>query len=415
MMIRYSLAFFADNKIKAILSCLSLAVYFGLVVIAVSLQESIPEIARLPLQHIGVQTIVQKTGEIPGQMVGAIFPHSNAPIDQAEFERLKKLPFVKEADQSLYFWYFDTLYFKALLGVRPEGGILADILEKNIGQGQFSLDPGQIIITSSLSSKNGLKIGDFVSLGEDRFRVTAILKPNVTGNVVPADIYMDRNDALRVVRKSEEMQKIYQFGDGQFGNVVLLRSNPDWQGDKELLVKALDEKLLVFSEKTFTREITDQLGIVSMAGQWLFVVLGVVLAMAFGLLTSFNLKSREGEIAILRMIGWRLLDLKKQFIGENFIILAVAMITGSCLSLAGLFWLSRVPLSMELPWDISARPHFLPAENSIERIVSAPLPVHLAPEIYLVSAGGFLLLFLAVSLFSFRRLKRVKPYEDKSG
>ena len=79
------------------------------------------------------------------------------------------------------------------------------------------------------------------------------------------------------------------------------------------------------------------------------------------------------------MIGWRIVDLKKQFISENLIILGVSILAGGLLSLAGLFLLGRQTISMELPWDISARPHFLPEENSIERVISAHLPVHFDP------------------------------------
>ncbi len=411
MMIKYSLSFFEANKIKSAILCLSLAVYFGMGIIAVTLHDSIPEIARLPLQAIGVQTIVQKTGEIPGQMVGAIFPHSNAPIDEEQFNRLAELPFVEEADQGLYFWYFDNSFFKSLLGIDPEKGILKTLLQKNITQGNFGIGHGQIVVTASFNNKHGLGIGKTVALGEKIFSITGVLQPNVSGNVIPADMYMSREDAMDVVRDSAEMRKIYQLGDRDFSNVILLRGDPGWQGDKGKMIKAMDEKLLVFSEKTFTKEINDQLGFISATGRLLFIVLGVILVIAFGLLTSFNLKSREGEIAILRMIGWRIFDLKKQFVGENLITLSVAIVAGSGLSLAGLFLLARQSISMELPWDISARPHFLPGENNIERVVSANLPVHFEPQLFVTGAISFLLLFLAVSLFSFRRIKKIKPYE----
>ena len=111
------------------------------------------------------------------------------------------------------------------------------------------------------------------------------------------------------------------------------------------------------------------------------------------------------------MIGWRITDLKKHFISENLLLLGASMCLGSVLSLVGLFLLARQTISMELPWDISARPHFLPEENSIERVVSAHLPVHPDPWIFLAVAAGFLLLFMAVSLFSFRRLNRITPMQ----
>ena len=414
MMIQYFLSFLRANKIKSAVLCFSLAVYFGLVIIAVTLHRSIPEITKLPLQNIGVQTIVQKTGEIPGQMVGAIFPHSNAPILQEQFNRLAKLPFVKEADQGLYFWYFDNLFFKAALGLDPQKGILATILKKNISQGSFDLNESKVVITAAFSNKYNLSVGKTVVLGKNVFFITGILQPNVSGNIIPADIYMAKTDALGVVRSSEEMRKIYKFGNEDFSNVVLLRSDPGFRGDKEKLIMNLGTKLLMFSEKTFTKEITDQLGFISAAGRLLFLVLGTILVLAFGLLTSFNLKSREKEIAILRMIGWRIIDLKKQFIGENLITLGVAIFVGSGLSLAGLFLLARQSISMELPWDISARPHFLPEENSIERVVSASLPVNFDPQIFLFAAVCFLIIFITVSLFSFRRIKKIKPYEYKN-
>ncbi len=411
MMKAYSLAFFRANRIKTLALGLSLALYFALVVIAATLHRSIPEIAQLPLKQIGVQTIVQKSGEIPSQMVGAIFPHSNGPISTEQFRQLAGLPFVEEAEMGLFFWYFDAAFFKAALGVDQRYKILSSILEKNIAQGTLHLGQKQIVITAAFSTKHGLAIGDSVALGDRTYSISGILRPNISGNIIPADIYMDQNDALEVVRDSVEMQKIYPLNDGDFGNVVLLKGNPGWHGDKEKLVKEVDAKLLVFSEKTFTREISKQLGIISTAGRLLFLILGAILAIAFGLLTLYNLKSREGEIAILRMLGWRIRDLKQQFIGENLILLCISILFGSTLALAGLFLLGRQTVSMALPWDISARPHFLPEENNIDRMVSAPLPVHADGFIFLATIIAFLLLFLAVSLLCFQRIKKIKPSE----
>ena len=410
MMIRYFIAFLHSNKMKSTLLYSILAIYFSLIIISATLHGAIPEIAQLPLQSIGVQTIVQKTGEIPEQMIGAIFPHSNAPISQEQFDHLAKLPFVEEADRGLFYWYFDHLFFKAVLGLDPDTGIIMNILRNNIDRGTFNLGKGRIIITSSFHSKNDLSVGETLTLGDTVFTISAILQPNVSGNIIPADIYMSQSEAMKVVRDSAEIEKIYDLGTGNFSNVVLLRASPDWIGDKEELIKKEDKKFLVFSEKTFTKEITDQLGIISSAGRLLFIVMGIILAIAFGLLTIFNIKSREQEIAILRMIGWRIVDLKKQFISENLIVLTIAIFVGSCLSLLGISLLGKQSISMELPWDISALPHFLPEENSIERVVSAELPIYFEPQLLLITTAGFILFMLAIMLLTFRKIKKIRPY-----
>lgn len=414
MMISYFLAFFRAHKIKTVALCLSLACYFAMVIMAATLHRAIPEIAGLPLKQIGVQTIVQKTGEIPARMVGAIFPHSNAPISGEQFRQLAGLPFVAEADLGLYIWYFDTT-FKAALGIDPKKTIFSSILEKNIREGTLQLGQRRIVITAAYSAKHGLTVGDQTTFGERTYTISGVLRPNISGNIIPADLYMDFADALDVGRNSAEMRSIYQLDDGDFGNVVLLRGDPGWQGDKEKLIKEVDDKLLVFSEKTFTKEINEQLGIISTAGRLLFIVFGGIMVVAFGLLTVFNLKSREREIAILRMLGWRISDLKKQFIGENFLLLCASLLLGSCLALAGLLLLGRQTISMELPWDISARPHFLPAENAIERVVSSNIPIHFDPLLLIALAGGFLLIFLLISLVLFGKLKNIKPYDIQGG
>jgi ABC-type lipoprotein release transport system permease subunit len=415
MMTAYFLAYFRANKVKTLALCLSLAIYFALVVMAAGLHRAIPDIARLPLKSIGVQTIVQKSGEIPEHMVGAVFPHSNGPLSDEEFGRLRDLPFVDGADMGLFFWYFDDAFFKAALGVAPESKILLPILAGNIEQGSLQLGDLRIVLSASFAAKHGLGVGDTLALGDRNYSISGILRPNLTGNIIPADFYMDMTDALEVARNSAEMQNIYQLPKGAFGNVVLLRGDPGWQGDKEQLIKEVDDKFLIFSEKTFTREIGEQLGLVSAAGRLLVMSLGALLVLAFSLLTVFNLKSREREIAILRMLGWRLADLKKQFIGENFLLLCASLLLGGGLALAGLLLLGRQTVSMELPWDISARPHFLPAENAIERVVASTIPIHFEPLLLVALAAGFLLIFLLLSLLLFGRLKNIKPYDFQGG
>jgi hypothetical protein len=415
MMKSYFKAFLMDNKVKVSLLVMSMAVYFALVAAAFTLERSIPEMAAVPFKGIGVQTIVQKEGEIPERMSGAIFPHSNAPIGDEEYRRLGALDFVQGVDRGLYFWYFDREDFKAVLGVEAGSAIFAAMLERNVLEGEFRLGGGDVLITSDFASKNGLAPGDTVALGEDRLLVSGVLRPNPSGNVIPADIYMDIEEAMGVARESVEMKALYEMGGGRFGNVVLLRTDPDSGADREGLVKEINARLIVFSEKTFTGEITEQLRMVSASGRAAFALMGFILAAAFGIMVAYNLKTREGEIAILRMIGWKVADLKRHFMGESFVMLLAALAVGNVLALIGLRALGGMKVSMELPWDISARPHFLPEENAIERVVTSNIPVHFDPVLVAALSAGFLLVFVAISWVLFGQLGNIKPCDIQGG
>jgi len=83
---------------------------------------------------------------------------------------------------------------------------------------------------------------------------------------------------------------------------------------------------------------------------------------------------------------------------------------GHCLTELG-----GMTVSMELPWDISARPHFLPKENAIERVVTSNIPVHYDPLLMLSLSAGFLLIFFVISIVLFGKLRNIKPYDIQGG
>jgi len=64
---------------------------------------------------------------------------------------------------------------------------------------------------------------------------------------------------------------------------------------------------------------------------------------------------------------------------------------------------------MELPWELSARPHFMPQENAIDRVISANLPVHFDPVMSISATLIFFLIFGIIYYVSFQRIKNIKP------
>lgn len=411
MMKAYFYSFLKNNKIKVALLVLSIALYFGLAVAAVSLHKSIPEIATIPLRSIGVQTIIQKNGKIPKRMAGAILPHSNAPISKGELDKLKQLAFVEGYDQGIFFWQFDRAIFKAVLGVAADSAIFSDLLKRNILKGEFNISQDNIIITDDFAHKHNISLSDKVELAGSAYNVKGILKASLTGNIVPADIYMDIHQAEAIIRNSEEMKNVYQFPDGEFANVIPLRTDPLWKGDKEREIKAITKEFIVFSEKTFSGEVAKQLSLLSSTGRMLFAVLGGIIIAAFCLMVMFSIKSREKEITLLRMIGWKIGEIKKHFISESLVLLLISVLLGNALAFAALHVVSRQTVTMELPWDISAKPHFLPEENSIERIIQANIPVHYDWLTFTSMTVLFLILFLGINYALFHRLKKIKPSE----
>jgi len=409
MLFSYFKSFYKRHKIKTLILVLSVAIYFALTIALLALNKTLPEVASLPFQKIGVGAVVQKTGQIPEHMEGAIFPHSNGPMYKNELSNITKMPFVRNYDYGLYFWYFGDAYFKTSLGVQNTQSTFSALLKENIDDGVFDISDKKVVVTADFAQKNNLKTGERVNYGKQNFIISGILKSNISGNIIPADIYLSLGEARNIVLASKEMQNIYNFKSNDFVNVISLDVDPKWQGDKEGDIKKLDKKYIVFSEKTFSKEVLEQIKLVSSLGKTVFIVLGIVLLIIFSLLISYNIKTREKEIAILRMIGWSFKDLKKQFISESAILLLASLVLGNLLALGSLYILSLQKVSMELPWELSAKPHFLPQENAINRTITANLPVHIDWVHFAVVSLIFLIVFMLISYIVFGRLKNIKP------
>jgi len=409
MIFSYFISFCRGNKIKVAILISSVAVYFALTTVLATLNNTLPEVASLPFEKIGVGVVVQKTGQIPSSMTGAIFPHSNGPIYQDELSELSQLDFVQNSDHELYFWYFGDQYFKTALGLKTNSSLFSNLLKQNIKQGEFNLSQNNALITANFAQKNHLALGNKINFGDNVVTIAGILKSNLSGNIIPADVYVNLEKAQEIATHSVEMQRIYKFKSKNFVNVVTLSANPKWRGDKEREIKKLNKNYIVFSEKTFSEEVLEQIKLVSSLGKTMFIVLGILLLIIFSLLVGYNFKIREKEIATLRMIGWDFKDLKKQFISEGFLLLIIALILGNALAIGSLSILSHQKISMELPWEVSAKPHFMPQENAINRTVTTNLPIHFNLSTFAWISLVFLVIFGVVNYISFQKIKNIKP------
>ncbi len=411
MMLSYVTAFIRNNKFKTMLMAGSLSIYFLLISIAATMSRSIDDVAALPMKRIGAQTVVQKAGEIPSQMVGAIFPHSNAPIYENEIKQIASAPFVTDFDQALYFWYFDNSYFKSVLGFHLDKGLYTDVLKASLIRGNYPAGYSAILVTQDFVKKQSLDINDTVKIGERHFTISGVLRSDFNGNIAPADIYMDIHEAQQIAGDSAEMKTLYNFTDTRFYNMVVLKTDPLWQGSKKEVILSYNKKLLVFGEESFKKEVADQLTLLSSSASLAFIILGILLVIGFSLMILYGIKSRENEIALLRMLGWKFSALRSHFIGESMVLTAGALILGNLWYIASLLYLSMVSVSIELPWDISAKPHFLPDENSIERVITAPLPVDagILPQIGI--SIGMLAVCAALTFVVLYKLKNIKPAE----
>lgn len=374
----------------------------------------IKELANKPLNSLETGIILQRenVNKVPQTVktTGNILPFNLGSFSrQSVLDKLQNIDDIQEVSTALFFWYFDNSFFKSALGIDGNGHVFPGLLEQNLEKGDFILDTRNILITHNFAEAHTLGIDDSIVFGKYRFVISGILRPSPSGNIIHTDIYMDIESAREIVINSVETRSLYNIESKNISNVVTLRTDPRWKGDKDREVKALDRDYLVFSEKTFSHDIENQIALISSFGKFICVIPGIIILILFGLLVFFNFKTREREVAVLRIIGWPMNRLKGQFIAENLILLCIGLVLGNLFEAACLFFIGMQSVSMELPWDISANPHFLPQENAINRTITTLIPVHFDWSIFLVLTFAFLFIFGTVIFLLFSGIKNIKP------
>jgi len=410
MIINYFTSFVKANKIKILLLLVSIALYFSAVFMIITISRSLPRIAKLPLETVGAQVLVQHQGVIPDKMGGIVFPHANGPIYDRQFRRISHLKFVKSADGGIYFWDF-TGEYKSVFGFNQRGPITNDLLKRNVARGKLPLKAGQALVSYDYYKSKGLKLGRTISIHGQEFKTAAVLKPNVEARVMPADIYIDLGAARDKFALAPELRRNYKLNTKRYVNVIALKTDPSYQGNKDKQIKALDSHLLIYSERTFSRQIEANLRLLSATGNIILLLLGVLIVVAFGGLVFYMVKGREGEIAILRALGWRTSQVRGQFIKELAIIVGLGLLLGNLIDIALIGVIRRQKVTMEIPWEISAKPHFLQKANAINRSVKAPIPMVVDYRLNAALLLIFILTFLIIAWLVLGKIKRVKALD----
>ncbi len=80
------------QKRRTLTAILGLSIGIALLIILNTLSMAYRQAAHAPLQAIGADISVQRPGDVPKDLAGAVFPCSAVTISQAEVEKIQGLP-----------------------------------------------------------------------------------------------------------------------------------------------------------------------------------------------------------------------------------------------------------------------------------------------------------------------------------
>ena len=105
------------------MSILGLSIGIALLIILNSLSMAYRQAAHVPLKEIGADITVQRSGDVPNELTGSVFPCSAVTIHKEEVEKIGKLPGVRGMGTAVLLWVFDPNRAWIVLGIEKENFI----------------------------------------------------------------------------------------------------------------------------------------------------------------------------------------------------------------------------------------------------------------------------------------------------
>ena len=154
------------------MSILGLSIGIALLIILNSLSSAYRQAAHVPLKEIGADITVQRSGDVPKDLAGAVFPCSAVTIRKDEVEKIQRLPGVRGVGTGLLLWVFDPNRAWIVLGIEKENSIGPSLLRSSITEGRF-LEDGkpEALVEQAYARQFGIKLNDTVSVADKKFPV----------------------------------------------------------------------------------------------------------------------------------------------------------------------------------------------------------------------------------------------------
>ena len=376
-MLGYALSELTFRRGRSLVTVISIALAVVAAVVLTALATSYGNALQVPLETVGADVVVQTQGDIPPKLEGLVFPHPNALIPADTIEQIRALPGVISLTRAVYMWDLEPDRYESVLGIENTDAGLARFGHLLVDGKPITPDSKAVLIDSDFASNNHLKVGDNIKVGDNAFPVAGIVDSARTGTVVRADVYMPLAPAQALATAAPEVRALYPFGPDDT-NLVLVKANREQlEPVVTKITTLLGKKGVVSSELSMRQALSGVLFLSQSMGLIIAAVIGVFAAAFVWRATATSVAERRREMAILQAIGWSWRHIREQVLVENFALAVLGTAAGLLLGVVVVLALGHVSVTVDLPWDLSSTPHFIP-QATLNRTQTITVPVSVA-------------------------------------
>jgi ABC-type lipoprotein release transport system permease subunit len=411
MNLRYVFQELTRRRRRTIMAVIGLSIGIALLVILNALSLAYHEAARAPLKEIGADITVQRPGNVPEEMAGAVFPCSAVTIRKDEIDRIEKIPGVRGMGTALLLWVFDPNRAWIVLGIEQENPVGPSILKNFVKEGRYlAAGKPEALVEAAFARQFGIRPGDSVSIAGRSFPVVGLVDASHAPKIAVANLYMPLAEAQAIAAASNPLQTVSPFAVGDV-NLLFIKADQAKIADTASTLKGImGPKTAVATPDSFLKLLGSFFAVSDK-----FTLIASLIAILIAVLIAFktmagNVAERAREIGVLKAVGWTHRNVTLQLLAESVVQCFIAGILGLLIAYAAAFALGFMTVNIPIPWEMSPTPHFLPGGGAplfktLRLPVNIPITLALFAALLSVVIGG-----LTGGLLG-RHISKIKPSE----
>ncbi|NVO15924.1 MAG: ABC transporter permease [Rhodoplanes sp.] len=397
MWLNYALRELLFRRSRSLVTVLSIAVAVIAAVLLTALAASYARAIRAPVETVGADVVVQITGDIPPKLEGLVFPHPNALVPAAATATIGRMAGVISVTRGVYMWELAPDHYQSVLGIEDGEAGLGSLSSRLIAGKPLHPGDRAILLDSDFASKNGVQVGAELDIGGTKFPVAGIVDAARGGKVVRADVYMPLAPAQELAAGAPMVQALYPFRRDDANLLLVKVDRQTLESVVDRTVAMLGKKGIVSSELSFREALSGVLFLSQRMGLIVAVVIGVFAAAFVLRATASAIAERRRELAVLQAVGWPWRLIRRQVLIENGMLALAGVALGVLLAVLIAAALGHISVTLDLPWDLSSTPHFIP-DATLDRTQTITVPITVPWEAAVIAAAGGVMVALAAAL-----------------
>jgi len=396
---------------RSIIAAVGLSIGIALLIILNALSIAYRQAAQIPLKEIGADITVQRAGDVPEELSGAVFPCSAVTIKDSEVKKLAELPGIQGIGKALLLWVFDPDRAWIVLGIERDNQVGPSVLQYSVTEGRF-IRSGQAeaLVEVAYARQFGIQVGDRVSISGSEFPVVGLVDASRATKIAVANVYLPLKEAQRLAVESKQLQSVSPYA-AEDVNLLFIKADQGRIAALSSSMKGiLGDRAAIATPDSFLKLLGSLFALsdkFTLAASLIAIIVAILIAFKT---MAGNIAERAKEIGVLKAVGWTNRNVALQLMGESIVQCFVGGVLGFIIAIIVSYGLSFISVSIPIPWEMSPTPHFLPGGGdqvykTLQLPVTVPWSLAAGSVLLSVVIGGMTGGLLA------RHIARIKPSE----